>query len=211
MLTLYRIFILFLITYIFHGCLVQKRNKSISDQIELTHVEAGISYDPLYSQDTVRYMVLKLKNNSDSAANFYEEWNMWGWYNFYFEILSSRDTIKIFRKYQRAWDKNYPAFTTLKKGDFKLCYITRDTSDYGFYPIPEKFNGLSKLRFVHQLEMITHSFRALNNYLHPFSNKPLSKKDSLSLIQIYNRFPREKILSKEYNVEISNGTFRIVN
>src|SRR5690349_14953516 len=58
-----------------------------------------------------------INNNSDTLVSFYEDWNLWGYYNISFEIRTTCGTYTIQKIEKMAWDKNYPSYKTIFPGD----------------------------------------------------------------------------------------------
>lgn len=92
-------------------------NYDTSKKNNIGHLEFKISYinsDP--KNNSCLNTKISIVNNTDTAASFFEDWNLWGWYNIYFRIKTD-DAVYILYKKGRDFDKNYPSYKTLFPGD----------------------------------------------------------------------------------------------
>ncbi len=76
---------------------------------------------PLTSSDSIYQVDITLINRTDGIASFYEDWNMWGYYNMRFVLYSNLKTDTIHR-YDKMWDKNFPTFIALLPGDSMMFH-----------------------------------------------------------------------------------------
>ena len=145
-----------------------------------------------------------IKNNTDSMTSFYEDWNMWGYYNIHFEIIVHGKIEYFTKREKRGWDKNFPFYSALKPGDSMIINYTKDCScQWSEFPcLTEKNYDSAKIKVVYQLDKETHEFHEYNGLFFRMPN------DNREPLKIYQSFPTSKIESKEYDVIIKNGAIQ---
>ena len=145
-----------------------------------------------------------IKNNTDSIASFYEDWNMWGYYNLYFKINLKEDTIYFTKKQKEGWDKNFPSYYALNPGDSMIIDYTKDCSCKWseFRCLPAGNYESVKIKAIYELQKGLHE---LQNFL---PHLCINRSDNRTTTEIYKSFPSSKIESKEFSVEIRNGTIQ---
>lgn len=106
-------------------------------------------------QDFSFYAKVVIKNNTDTVASFYEDWNMWGYFNITFQIHSTKG-IDTLHKKMRDWDKNFPSYQTLFPGDSMVLFFQLRDTRYQNSPfkgyLPEQGQGLLGIKAIYQLQ-----------------------------------------------------------
>lgn len=111
-------------------------------------------------QDFSFYAKVVIKNNTDAIASFYEDWNMWGYFNIAFQVRSTRGIDTLYKK-MRNWDKNFPSYEALFPGDSMVMYFHLRDTKYesspfeGYLPMPEK--GLLGIKAIYKLDSALHA------------------------------------------------------
>ena len=106
-----------------------------------------------------------IRNETDTLASFYEDWNSWGFDAISFE-LTKNDTVITLHRGGGCWDKNYPSSIMLFPGDsmvsyYKIIECTQETC-HCFYNMPkgtsfpkENLKGV-KILAIYQMNLENH-------------------------------------------------------
>jgi len=175
------------------------------------------SYDNIVSaddKDSAFDIRLIIKNNTDTLASFYEDWNLWGFYNISFE-LRSRDTTLLLPRGGGCWGKNFPSSTMLFPGDsiifsYKLTTCDRHSCDC-FLDLPKKSLEDVQIRAIYELQNENHlsQIEGVIKYgeimLLMGSSHP-KKFQKLSLSQKIKSYVPDKLYSESYAIKfLSNN------
>jgi hypothetical protein len=111
-------------------------------------------------QDFSFYAKVVIKNNTDTVASFYEDWNMWGYLILPFQVHTTKG-IDTLHKKMRDWPKNFPSFQVLFPGDslvlnYALGYTKHQSSVFEGY-LPQPRNGLLGIKAIYQLDSALHA------------------------------------------------------
>jgi hypothetical protein len=142
-----------------------------------------------------------IKNNTDTAASFFEDWNMWGWFNIRLEIKTA-DTTYILEKKDRDWDKNFPSYETLFPGDslelkYLLSFGTCDSSQ--FNNILYKPTSIRAIYRLGKEVLESAELKGEIKYKYHYIPDHLIIIDSLkNPVEINRTFPTTEFRSKEY-------------
>ncbi len=147
-----------------------------------------------------------LKNNTDSIACFYEDWNLWGYDNLNFEIKIADKVYHYFNWAKNSWDKNFPSYKVLNPGDSLIFTRTQELiCRKTIFPCLTAANYDSvKIRAIYELPTENHTpdnfeiFRKMNS------------PDKQSAVRTYQSFPTSRISSIEYKAEIKNGQIQLL-
>jgi len=179
------IFVLWITLSSEYSCPTLHTHKSIA--IELS------SQNNLINACNIKTVII---NRTDTIVRFYEDWNLWGYFNIIFEITTP-DSVYIIYKKVRGWTKNFPSYKTLYPGDSMVLDYFRDRNCY-WEDLPA-FTGknyeCAKIKATYKLDEETHKSVRLNWF----------NQDSIKAIKTFQSFPLSKIISKEYDITIKNG------
>ena len=96
-------------------------------------------------------------NNTDTVASFFEDWNMWGWFNIRFKI-KTRDSVFFIYKEDRDWTKNFPSCKTLFPGDTMELKYTLRSGAGGYTPFERlsinHYNELISLQAFYKFDKL---------------------------------------------------------
>jgi hypothetical protein len=156
-------------------------------------------------------------NHTDTVASFYEDWNMWGYFNIAFEIRTDKGVDTILKR-GRNWPKNFPSFVSLFPNDSLVLSYNLLNSDCqqsvftGSVPSPK--HGLKGIKAIYQLDSSLHALANVDNEIkHKYHEPklPLRREvsrgqrkqqlivDSLKTpIEAKRTFPMVKLASEEY-------------
>lgn len=145
-------------------------------------------------------------NYTDTVASFFEDWNLWGWFNINFKIKTIDTTYTVYKR-TRDWTRNFPSYKTLFPGDtLELEYLLSDgaceSTQFDKFPFKSKIELIS-FQVFYKLEKETlESAELTGDVKYRWRYIPNHVKviiDSLKTpVEINRTFPTIQLQSKEY-------------
>ncbi len=186
----------------------QRATKNISLALEFPKS----SYDNIVSadsKDSTFDIRLIIKNNTDTLASFYADWNTWGFYNISFE-LKTKDTTLLLLRAGGCWDKNFPSSRMLFPGDslifsYNIMNCDRQSCDC-FLELPKKSLEDAQIRAICELQKENHLPHIENvikygEFMLIMGNSHPQKFKKLSLFQKIKSYVTDKLYSEQYTIK----------
>lgn len=107
------------------------KEKNLDIQIILPNREIQERNDPCFA---VKILFI---NNTDTINSFFEDWNLWGWDNLYFEVKQRDSIFHIYKKFKGDFAKNFPSFRVLFPGDTMSFSYPLHECEFSQYAEPE--------------------------------------------------------------------------
>lgn len=183
-----------------------RKSGKIEIRLEKYNSKSGTKPGP-YNPSGDSIFLVVIKNNTDTIASFYEDWNSWGYYNFYFKIICSDTSFVIYRP-DKDFTKNFPSFKSLNPGDSMTTIFP-----VNFYQFSNKYDWFKKIAYLnskivacYQLNERVHEFET---FYYPYFGR--NYNDSIKAIKVYQSFPLNKFESTEKYCTIKDGIIFIWN
>ena len=149
-----------------------------------------------------------IKNNTDTIAGFFEEWNSWGFYNFGFELITPDTVLQLYRA-GGCWGKNFPSAVMLFPGDSLIfpLYIRRCQPRICdcFAGLPAKYLENAEIRAVYQLleenfQFYMEDVQRSDEVLLFLRSSHRRKMEKLTPAQKIRSFVHDRLLSEKYQI-----------
>jgi hypothetical protein len=152
-----------------------------------------------------------IKNNTDTLASFYQDWNMWGSDAIRFEMTFPNKTDTLF--FTGDWlNKNFPSSEMLFPGDsmvftYKMIKCQQNWASNCFYNLQEKNIRGAKIRAIYQLNSKRHdkdlAERPKNVDIGLFIimwSRHNDEFEKLTTQQKLNSFVRDRLVSETHEI-----------
>ena len=201
----------------------EKKKPAASKNIELhLRFPSGMNGNTEGTGLTTLQAKVIIKNNTDTVASFYEDWNAWGYFNLSFQVRS-RSGIDTLTKRIVDFNRNFPSYKVLFPGDsmvltYNLPYQFHNSKFQSL--LPKNMKELLSIKAIYQLDSSLHANSPIGGdsikYKYKLAKEPsagssiygkrLGKRNTrrqivdslLSPVETKRTFPLVKIESDEY-------------
>lgn len=214
----FRFYIFFLVFLIFvsGGNLYSQK---IAKQLNAKEITLTLSFPKsnvenvvsTHCEDSTMDVIVVIKNQTDTVASFYQDWNSWGFYNTNFEIIAG-DSVYNLSRITAGWDKNIPSYHILSPGDSLILQYNIEGENCNpfrfFFGMPKISLASAKVRAIYQLwDLESHTSMAATcpncyqDYRVRHKNFKGKKKTS---VEIVRSFVTAKLVSKNYEIRFES-------